>query len=252
MSDNDSIARFAVRAGDYARFRPSYPAAAIDAILSGLGDPAQLDVVDLGAGTGISLRLLAERGCRALGIEPGGEMREQARAADLDVREGSATATGLPSASVDLVTAFQAFHWFANAPAVAEIARILRPGARLALAWNHFERGDPFTDAFADLHERYGERAMIAALGVDSKTIDGVVQEGGFRDYRRLSFPWTLESDYDALVGRLRSSSSTPREGERYEAMVAELAMLHSRFAAPGRLVPVAYRTDVFLSEKTA
>ena len=179
-------------------------------------------------------------------------MRERARAAGLDVREGNASDTGLPDACADLVTAFQAFHWFANARAVAEIARILRPRGRLALVWNHFERSDPFTDAFSDLHERFGERALIAALGVDSKTIDAVVREGGFRDYRHLSFRWSLESDYDALVGRLRSSSSTPREGERYEAMVAELAMILSRFTTPGGVVPVAYRTDVYLSEKPA
>jgi len=252
VSDIDSVGRFAVRAGDYAKFRPSYPPAAIDAILEGMGDPHALDVVDIGAGTGISLRLLRDRGCRAIGIEPGSEMREQAMSADLDVREGSAANTGLQAESFDIATAFQAFHWFAEAEAVAELSRILRPGGRLALVWNHFDRNDAFTNAFAKLHERYGEKALIAALGVDRNKIEAVVREGGFRDARRLSFNWKLESDYDALLGRLRSSSSTPRSGERYDAMVDELGTLYERFPRGEDGVTLAYVTDVYSSEKPA
>jgi SAM-dependent methyltransferase len=250
LKDIDSIGRFSVRADDYAKFRPSYPPAAIDAILEGLGEAAALDIVDIGAGTGISLRLLGERGCRAIGIEPGHEMRERAEAAGLDVREGTASNTGLPPESCDIVTAFQAFHWFANDEAVAELSRILRPGGRLALVWNHFDRSDPFSEEFSALHERYGEAAMIAALGVDAKKIEDVVRRGGFRDGRRLTFRWKLDCDLDALAGRLRSSSSTPRAGERYESMLDELATIHSRFARAGGLVSVAYYAGVYLSEK--
>jgi hypothetical protein len=63
-------------------------------------------------------------------------------------------------------------------------------------------------------------------------------------------FPWKLDCDLDTLAGRLRSSSSTPRAGERYESMLGELAAIHSRFARAGGLVSVAYYTSVSLSEK--
>jgi len=53
----DSTTRFSIRAEDYIKFRPTYPAAAIDAILQGLGDPATLLIADVGAGTGISSRV---------------------------------------------------------------------------------------------------------------------------------------------------------------------------------------------------
>jgi predicted RNA methylase len=55
----DSTTRFSKRAEDYARYRPSYPAEAIAAILDGFAEPR---VADLGAGTGISSALLADAG----------------------------------------------------------------------------------------------------------------------------------------------------------------------------------------------
>ena len=61
--------RFADRAADYAIGRPSYPEAAIDALFEGLGDPREVLAADVGAGTGISSRLLAARGAQVLAIE---------------------------------------------------------------------------------------------------------------------------------------------------------------------------------------
>ena len=81
LSDLSPTTRFSGRAADYVRHRPGYPAAAIAAVLRGLGDPVRLVAADVGAGTGISSRLLAERGVRVLAIEPNAEMRAATRAA---------------------------------------------------------------------------------------------------------------------------------------------------------------------------
>ena len=54
--------RFSDRAEVYAKYRSSYPPEAIDRILEGVGAPNELIAADIGAGTGISSRLLADRG----------------------------------------------------------------------------------------------------------------------------------------------------------------------------------------------
>jgi SAM-dependent methyltransferase len=110
-SGSDSIARFNDRAGDYVRYRPAYPAAAIDAIFDGLPAARNLTVADIGAGTGISARLLADRGARVIGVEPGTVMRGAA-APHPNVRwlGGRAESTGLLDCSIDLVVCAQAFH----------------------------------------------------------------------------------------------------------------------------------------------
>jgi ubiquinone/menaquinone biosynthesis C-methylase UbiE len=88
-------------------------------------------VADVGPGTGIFTRLLLETGARVIGIEPNGPMRAAAERRILgeprfESKNGRAEATGLADASVDLVTAAQAFHWFEPSAARAEFVRILR------------------------------------------------------------------------------------------------------------------------------
>lgn len=95
-------------------------------------------VLDLGAGTGKLTRVLAARYARVIAVEPLSELR--AILAELvpkaEALPGVAEAIPLGDGVVDAVFTGQAFHWFANEIAVAEIARVLRPGGVLARLWN--------------------------------------------------------------------------------------------------------------------
>jgi SAM-dependent methyltransferase len=71
-----------------------------------------------------------------------------ARVPAADVRDGVAERIPLGDAEVDAVFAGQAFHWFANAVALGEIARVLRPGGVLAMLWNRSDRPSPLPDAY--------------------------------------------------------------------------------------------------------
>src|SRR5262245_6344278 len=110
LSRYNPTGRFSGLAEGYAKYRPSYPAAALDFIVThcDLGPHALL--VDVGCGTGISSRLFAERGVRVLGIDPNDEMRRQAETdagrrgeSAPTYRKGRAEETRLPDASADAV-----------------------------------------------------------------------------------------------------------------------------------------------------
>jgi SAM-dependent methyltransferase len=114
--------------------RPSYPEEAIRWMVGAV----PLHVVDLGAGTGIFSRAVAGLGHDVTAVDHDAEMLEQLAATTRGIRtvEGTAEAIPLPDASADAVVAAQAFHWFDNDDARAEIARVLRPGGVFGPIWN--------------------------------------------------------------------------------------------------------------------
>jgi SAM-dependent methyltransferase len=248
LSDLSPTTRFSERAADYVRHRPGYPAAAIDAILRGLGDPVGLVAADVGAGTGIASRLLAERGLRVLAIEPNAEMRAAAAPhPGIEWRDGTGEATGLPDASVALVMCAQAFHWLHAARALAEFRRVLEPGGRLALMWNNRDRDDPFTRAYIEaVHAVNGEHPA-ERRAFDPACIEA---EGGFTPVRLERFANAQELDREGLMGRALSASYVPRTGAAHETLERLLGELfESRRDARG-LVTMRYVTQVWLAER--
>src|SRR4051812_2094412 len=100
-------------AGEYAAHRAGYAPVIAAELLDLAGASAgktvhELDVADVGAGTGIWTRMLAQRGSRVIAVEPDDAMRARGSAdranASIVWRRGSAEQTGLPARSCDLVT----------------------------------------------------------------------------------------------------------------------------------------------------
>ena len=129
---------FAAAAETYVRGRPGYPAELQPWLASELELQAGRTCVDLGAGTGKFTKLLLRTGAEVIAVEPVAEMRDPVVAGLPGTRalEGTAQAMPLADGSVDAVVCAQAFHWFSDQAALAEIHRVLRPGGRLALVWN--------------------------------------------------------------------------------------------------------------------
>lgn len=136
---------YSTLAREYAAHRAGYAPSIVAALVATAAADAgrraaELDVADVGAGTGIFARLLAQHGCRVTAIEPEDAMRARGAAdpANGAIRwlAGRAESTGLAARSFDLVTLASAFHWAEFEPALAEIARVLRPRGWLGLAWN--------------------------------------------------------------------------------------------------------------------
>ena len=126
----DNTARFTGRADVYAKARPGYAEALIEELTAWAGLSPASTVADIGAGTGISAQL-ASTGARVIAVEPNDDMRAEAEkrfagASNVSVLAGTAEATGIEDASVDLVTAAQAFRWFDCEAFRAECPRILR------------------------------------------------------------------------------------------------------------------------------
>lgn len=239
--------RFTDRAADYVRWRPDYPAAAFDAMLEGL-DPARLHAADVGAGTGISSRQLADRGLDVVAVEPNAAMREAA-APHPRVRwaHGTAEATGLPAESVGLVLAAQAFHWFQQPEAVAEFHRILVPDGRLALMWNERERADPLTRGYIEAIHAVGGEHPAERRAFDAGVVD---RSGRFGPVRAQRFAHAQRLDREGLLGRALSASYVPREDGPRAQLEERLSALFDTHREADDRVTMRYLTRLYLARR--
>lgn len=129
-------------AENYSKYRTGYAPGVRAAVMGLLGaPPAELDVVEVGAGTGIWTRMLAQLGFRSYtAVEPNEDMRttgiRDSAGYDVNWLTGSGENIPVGDASADLATMASSFHWVDFDQGTAEFCRILRPGGWFVALWN--------------------------------------------------------------------------------------------------------------------
>lgn len=189
---------FGSQAAAYERGRPSYPPEAVDWLLAPTDTWVARDVLDLGAGTGKLTTRLVERGLTVIAVDPIAEMLEMLRTAlpDTPALLGSAEQIPLPDNAVDAVLVAQAWHWFDSEQAVAEIARVLRPGGRLGVLWNTRDERSGWVKDFGRIVGLEHDR--------DNATVD---LPEPFTDIATHQVEWTNYITREALIDYVASRS---------------------------------------------
>jgi SAM-dependent methyltransferase len=248
---DDNTQRFSGVVDSYVKFRPTYPAEAVTYLCSRCGVGPGSAAADLGSGTGKFTQLLLARGLTVYAVEPNAAMRAAAEGALAgDVRfhsvDGSAEATMLPDACVDLITVAQAFHWFDRERCAPEFRRILRGGGKVALLWN---RRDVVGSAFMDEYEKIVRRLHGGQPIVSYDKMTADVFAVFFRGYEDRHFHSAQRFDFEGLWGRAQSSSYAPKVGhENYEPQRVALRALFDRYQKDGE-IDFLYDTQVVVGE---
>lgn len=218
---------FSAGGDDYARYRPTYPAALVDALASAAPDTRR--AVDVGCGTGQLTALLAERFTGVVGLDPAGEQIAHAvTAGNIDYRVCAAEHLAVEDHTADLVTAAQAAHWFDLSAFYGEVRRIAVDDAVLALiTYGVLVLDDDLADRFGTFY-----REEIGPYWPpERRHVDNGYAELEF-PFERLDTPaftiersWTLEE----FVGYLGTWSAVRRAGEAdagglVDALAADLA----------------------------
>jgi len=205
---------FGRRADDYRRHRAGFPDSLFERLAAlGAGRAGQT-VVDLGTGTGTLARGFALRGCTAIGIDPDARMLAAARALDaehgarVDYREARAEQTGLAAQCADVVSAGQCWHWFERAAAAREVARILRPGGWLLIAYLDWI---PLRGNAVETTERLVLQhcpGWKGARGPAAYPWERELRDAGYREPQSFSYDVVIPYSHEAWRGRVRTCNA--------------------------------------------
>jgi hypothetical protein len=162
--------------------------------------------------------------------------RELAEYPNCRVVAGRAEATALPDASLDLVTAAQAMHWFEPAATRKEFSRIIKPGGWLAMVRN---KGTDLALAKAlegeFRKESFPPQNDTAGLMVGKSQPRSYYFHQG--KHHKLDFPFHNRIGWEEFMGSHASASSAPDEGTpAYARMERAARRVFERFSTGGRI----------------
>lgn len=161
MSDVDDALLFGAVAAIYHESRPPTPPETFAWLTGG----HFRDVLDLAAGTGRFTEPLTQHRPwipRIHAVEPDARMLAelQQRCPGVIAQAGQAEAIPLADTSVDAVFIADAWQWCDYDTACKEIARVLRPGGRFGVVWNHRDTTVPWVAGLDELLPKNPLRAV--------------------------------------------------------------------------------------------
>ncbi|KAF9533022.1 S-adenosyl-L-methionine-dependent methyltransferase [Crepidotus variabilis] len=203
----------------YDRARPSYQKVSLDFIRDALPSHGELNVLEIGAGTGIFTRaLLADpawnnsiRELRA--VEPSEGMRNAFTSKITDKRvsisDGVFQSTGAQDAWADLIVIAQAFHWCPDYNAAsAEFARVLKPQGIMAFIWNLEDReGAEWVGRLRDAYEAHEQGTPQFRLMLWRQAFETPSYKQNFQKPEEHVSSYTLHTTKEHVVDRVFSKS---------------------------------------------
>lgn len=247
----DTVERFSNRVANYVKYRPNYPREIIAYLEANWGLTHETLIADIGCGTGISSALFLENCNRVIGVEPNAAMRVAAleclkQFPAFTIVGGTSTDTTLPDASIDMIVAAQAFHWFDAGATRPEFKRILKPGGFVVLMWNERQLDTtPFLVEYEAFLLKYSQDySVVRHENIQAEELANFFQA----EYSSATFPNVQIFDFEGLKGRMLSASYMPPEGHPvFPEMIDELRALFAKHAESGR-IKVFYDTNVYCS----
>lgn len=216
--------RFSGHASKYAAFRPRYPEALYDFLFMQVKG---FDLAwDAGTGNGQAAEVLAKRFKNVLATDISLKQLEQAVKVPNIRYEVAGETTTLPDHSVDLVTVAQAIHWLDRQKFYAEVRRVAKPGAVVAVwVYGLLKISDKIDPILKDFYTKVvgpywdPERKIIDN---ELRTIEFPFDELNVHPFA-MTFSWTLAelegylSTWSAVQKFIEANGSDPVPGLREE-----------------------------------
>ncbi|WOI53969.1 class I SAM-dependent methyltransferase [Parvularcula sp. LCG005] len=241
--------RFGDQAALYDQYRPYYPTALFDHILGKV--TGRRLAVDLGSGTGRTLRPLTTIFDTVIAIEPDADMAAHiAPSPGLRVQTNTAETATLP-AGIDLVCCGTSFHWMDGDAVLSRLAPLMAPGGALAILT--YYRPDPGPAAKGVVEQEFAERWNAHKNDGQHRHSAPQRTVGDHPDWQtpeRVMIPATYELSADAYAGFFATTSYGAAYLKTLDDPADYLCDLAGRLAAAAGAdpMPVSLPVELVLS----
>lgn len=225
----------------YAKYRPQYSRGYIKFLRESLKLSRESVVADVGAGTGIHTKIIAEITDKVFAVEPDGEMLKECQVQlgnryKVRMVQGTAEDTGLPDACVDYITVAQAFHLFDRKKSLNEFKRVLRPSGILILVWNSKEHDNKL---FYDNEAVIKKYCPCYCREVHARSFFQNSYKDCFtsNSYTFTHFPQDSTEFLDKqtfIMRTLSASYAITATSKNFDALIEELGMVFDRHSENG------------------
>jgi SAM-dependent methyltransferase len=218
--------------------------------------PSPCRVLTIGRASASASARLHSAGCEVTLVEKDATALAalSSKLAGVAVLAGSADALPLRPASFDVVLITQGLHLLAPGLALAEFARVLVPGGRLALSYTTRDDSVPWVRRLAGVLQSYDAELMTGRQVDSISALDG---SSYFPEVEHRSFRMWVPISRDGMLAMVRRSptlAALPRQQSAHlEALVAAVYDSSARHPEP-LLLPYAvqcWRADVCQDEFT-
>ena len=224
------MGRFASTVPYYRRYRPPYPPAFFRRLARALGLDGSQSLLDLGCGPGLLALGFAPYVRRVVGVDPEPAMlaaaRDTAKAAGVRLRLIRGRTETIPRrvGTFDVVTIGRALHWMQRRPALAKLARLVRPGGCIVVCGASPAEGrlNPWLARYERFRHRLAPRKDRRRYGTEAVAFFAGSE---FALRQTVTVRLRHRISVDLLVGRMFSMSNTSPQvlGAQAERAAARL-----------------------------
>ena len=157
--------------------------------------------------------------------------------------------SAFPDESFSAVICAQSFHWFANATSVSEISRVLQPGGKYGMIWNHRDSSVPWVRAMQDIIDPFVKQKDMPTDPRELKWMESLNNSGKFTSVERNTvFRTYLEGDMDAILSVVMCisaiSQSSKEKRVEVEAKIRDILTNHPDLKGT-KVYKLPYITDI-------
>jgi SAM-dependent methyltransferase len=231
-----NIVNFGNVANDYAKYRDEIPSIIFGQLNKRNVDFKGKDVIDLGSGSGIFSRAMANEGANVIGVDPEINLIEQAIVRDVFLGinnikyvHSNAEEVILPSNNYDIVTALRSWHWFDRSLVNHNVRRLLKEDGYLVVIHSIFvpQLSQEVQETLRAMKECNVDLKPAGAMGDAKERRMGFPvswfeewEECGFQIVDLWQYDYSLTFSIQEWCGKVKSLSWLTEENEDRKNMI--------------------------------